>query len=80
MTRSPDDPFAGWELFVARHGVGDVVAGRVTKLVPFGVFVTLLGDVPALLLTDARPATGSTVSARVMELDADRRRVRLAPA
>jgi ribosomal protein S1 len=75
MTRSPDS----WADFVARHTVGDVVDGLVTRLVPFGAFVTVHGDIPALLRTDSRPPVGSTLPVRLRELDAANRRVALEP-
>ncbi|MFG2039795.1 S1 RNA-binding domain-containing protein [Dactylosporangium sp. NPDC048998] len=70
MTRS-----ANWDDFVSRHGVGDVVDGLVTKLVPFGVFVTVHGDIPGLLVTEARPKVGSTLPVRVKELDGAKQRI-----
>ncbi|WP_432842451.1 S1 RNA-binding domain-containing protein [Dactylosporangium sp. CA-092794] len=70
MTRS-----ANWDDFVSRHGVGDVVEGQVTRLVPFGAFVTVHGDIPGLLRTDARPPVGSTLPLRVKELDPAKQRV-----
>lgn len=75
MTRS-----VNWDDFVARHAVGDVVDGRVTKLTPFGVFLTVSGDVPGLLVTTARPAVGSTLPVRIRELDASNQRVAFSPA
>lgn len=69
MTRS------NWDDFVSRHTVGDVVDGRVTKLTPFGVFLTVQGDIPGLLVTGDRPAVGSTVPVRVKALDDAKQRV-----
>lgn len=59
---------------------GTVLDGTVTGHTPFGVFVTVAGDVPGLLLTQERPAVGSTVTVRVKEFDPARRRVALVPA
>ncbi|WP_433219405.1 S1 RNA-binding domain-containing protein [Dactylosporangium sp. CS-047395] len=64
-----------WDDFVARHNVGDVVAGTVTRLTPFGVFLTVSGDVPGLLVTRDRPSVGSTVTVRIQALDPHNRRV-----
>ncbi|HTJ37588.1 MAG TPA: hypothetical protein VL738_30525 [Dactylosporangium sp.] len=78
MTRSEN--IDTWDDFVARHAVGDVVDGLVTKLVPFGAFVTVHGDIPGLLRTQARPAVGSTLPVRVRELDGPNRRIAFEPA
>ncbi|WP_433060700.1 S1 RNA-binding domain-containing protein [Dactylosporangium sp. CS-033363] len=64
-----------WDDFVARHNVGDVVDGTVTRLTPFGVFLTVSGDVPGLLVTRDRPSIGSTVAVRIQELDTLNKRV-----
>ncbi|WP_238009033.1 S1 RNA-binding domain-containing protein [Dactylosporangium sp. AC04546] len=75
MTRSE-----GWDLFAATHRAGDVVDGVVTRLAPFGVFLYVGGDVPALLVTNARPAVGSTLPVRVKEIDPVKHRVALIEA
>ncbi|MGI5239208.1 S1 RNA-binding domain-containing protein [Dactylosporangium sp. CA-139066] len=74
MTRSDN-----WDDFVARHGVGDVVDSVVTRLVPFGAFVTVHGDIPGLLRTRSRPPVGSTLPVRVKELDGANRRIAFEP-
>ena len=70
MTRS-----TAWDDFVAHHAVGDVVEGRVTKVVPFGVFVAVHGDIPGLLRTEDRFDVGSTLTVRVKELDGAKQRI-----
>jgi small subunit ribosomal protein S1 len=74
MTRSDN-----WDDFVARHSVGDVVDGLVTRRLPFGAFVTVHGDIPGLLKTRSCPAVGSTLSMRVKELDGANRRIAFEP-
>jgi ribosomal protein S1 len=70
MTRS-----ANWDAFVARHGVGSVVSGTVTRRTPFGVFLTVAGDIPGLLVTSQRPAVGSTLDVRIRSLDVENARI-----
>ena len=61
-----------WQEFQDRHHVGDVVTGRVTKVVPFGAFVEVDGFdgllVGPVVGPDA-PAVGTTVSARIAGID-----------
>jgi ribosomal protein S1 len=70
MTRS-----ANWDAFVARHGVGATVSGTVTRLTPFGAFLTVAGDIPGLLVTADRPPVGSTLAVRVRSLDPENARI-----
>jgi small subunit ribosomal protein S1 len=71
---------SSWEQFLARYGVGDVLDGRVTKVVPFGALVEVADGVPGLLVGDERPAAGSTVPVRVKEIDTEKHRVSLTAA
>jgi ribosomal protein S1 len=66
-----------WDRFVARYHVGDVVDGRVTKVVPFGALMEVADGVPGLLVGERRPEAGSTVPVRIKEIDAERQRVSL---
>jgi ribosomal protein S1 len=55
--------------------------GTITQLVPFGALVTVGPGVPGLLPASAmvdEPRIGATVAVRVVEIDEQRRRVRLA--
>jgi small subunit ribosomal protein S1 len=52
-------------------------------LVPFGAFVTVGPGVPGLLPASAMavaPRVGATLAVRIVEIDEERRRVRLAAA
>lgn len=69
-----------WDSFVAAHRVGDVLTGRVTKVLPFGAFVEVADGVEGLLVVDDRPAAGATVSVSIATIDLDRRRTSLALA
>jgi small subunit ribosomal protein S1 len=69
-----------WESFIAAHRVGDIVTGRVTKVVPFGAFVEVAEGVEGLLVVEDRPALGSTVPVSIATIDLERRRTSLAPA
>ncbi len=59
--------------------VGDIVAARVTKVVPFGALVDVAG-VPGLLVVDSPPAAGTELQVRVETVDAVKRRVSVAAA
>ena len=55
----------------------------VTKVMPFGAFVTVGPGIPGLLPTSAlteEPRIGATLAVRVVEIDDQRRRVSLATA
>ncbi len=56
--------------------VGDVVDGRVTKVVPFGALL-VVGSVPGLLVGAVSAPVGSTLSVRVAGIDPVRNRVQL---
>jgi ribosomal protein S1 len=66
-----------WEEFVARFGVGDVLEGQVFRVVPFGTFVEVADGVHGLLAEQAPNAPGSSITVRIVEIDAERHRVRL---
>ena len=67
-----------WQDFTERHRVGDVVSGRVTKVVPFGVFVEVDGFDGLLVGADA-PPVGEHVSARIAAIDTEQTRFSLTP-
>jgi ribosomal protein S1 len=60
--------------------VGDIVAARVTKVVPFGALVDVAGGVLGLLVVDSPPAAGTELQVRVETVDAVKRRVSVAAA
>ena len=53
--------------------VGDVVEGRVSRVLPFGAFVRV-GRVDGLLTTQQPPPVGAAVRVRVVAIDAERER------
>lgn len=77
-----------WEGIIARYQVGDVVAGVVTKLVPFGAFTRLPGPVEGLVhvseLVDRRinhpqevVDEGDLVPLKIVRIEHDRHRLGL---
>ncbi|KAA2266966.1 S1 RNA-binding domain-containing protein [Solihabitans fulvus] len=66
-----------WGDFVARHDVGDVLDGRVVKVVPFGAFVEVSQGVHGLLVSRPQPEAEASVSVRIAEIDNDGQRLRL---
>lgn len=58
--------------------VGDVVVGEVTKVLPFGVLVTIPDDVGGLLPGSPAASVGEQISVRIVALDDEKRRVSLA--
>jgi ribosomal protein S1 len=74
---------SAWESFMARYGVGDVLSGRVTQVMPFGAFVEVAEGVVGLFRPDASvpaPEVGASVSARIAAVDGEKQRVALVPA
>jgi ribosomal protein S1 len=67
-----------WQDFLARHRVGDVIEGVVTKQVPFGSFVESEG-VTGLAHQRSWPV-GTRVSVKILAIDAENRRFSLAAA
>jgi small subunit ribosomal protein S1 len=60
--------------------VGDVLVGQVTGVVPFGVFVRIADDADGLLYGEAQMPAGSSVTVRILAIDAARRRASLSKA
>jgi small subunit ribosomal protein S1 len=72
-----EDPFVR---FADR--VGEVLAGPVVKLAPFGAFVRVAPGIAGLLhefVLTRQPALGDIVTVTIAEVDRQRRRVRLEP-
>jgi small subunit ribosomal protein S1 len=67
-----------WPDFVARHQVGDVIDGVVTKQVPFGSFVESEGFT-GLAHQQSWPV-GARVSVRILAIDSENQRFSLAAA
>src|ERR687885_422723 len=77
-----------WQEIVERVSIGETIRGRVTKLVSFGVFVEVAGGVEGLIhiseLADHHVETpdeivrsGDEIEARIIDVDARRRRLSL---
>ncbi|MGH2754695.1 MAG: 30S ribosomal protein S1 [Actinomycetota bacterium] len=85
LKATQEDP---WRQFARRHSVGDVIEGRVTKLVPFGAFVEVDDAIEGLVhiseLADhhverAEDEVGvhDRVEVKIIDIDLDRRRISL---
>jgi predicted RNA-binding protein with RPS1 domain len=57
--------------------VGDVVVGTVMREVPFGTFVRFAEDADGLLHSRTGLEIGATVTVRIVEMDAERKRASL---
>jgi len=67
-----------WQDFLARHQVGDVIEGVVTKQVPFGSFVESDGFT-GLAHQQSWPV-GARVSVKILAIDHENQRFSLAVA
>ena len=85
LKATQEDP---WRQFARKHEVGDVIEGRVTKLVPFGAFVEVDDAIEGLVhiseLADhhverAEDEVGvhDRVDVKIIDIDLDRRRISL---
>ncbi len=85
LKQTQTDP---WQQVVDAYDEGDVVEGRVTKVVTFGAFVEILPGVEGLVhiselaghhVENPREVVsqGETVHAKIIEMDAERRRLSL---
>jgi small subunit ribosomal protein S1 len=85
LKQTQSDP---WQQVIENYGEGDVVHGRVTKVVTFGAFVEILPGVEGLVhiselaqhhVENPREivAQGEVVHVKIIEMDADRRRLSL---
>ena len=85
LKQTQSDP---WQQVLENYHEGDVVEGRVTKVVTFGAFVEILPGVEGLVhiselaqhhVENPREVVsqGSPVNAKIIEVDADRRRLSL---
>src|SRR5712672_4047313 len=77
-----------WGHFARRHAIGQVVPGRVTKLVPFGAFVRVEEGIEGLVHISELAAThveipeqvvnvGDEIYVKVIDIDLERRRISL---
>ena len=85
LKQTQTDP---WQQVVEQYSQGDVVEGKVTKVVTFGAFVEILPGVEGLVhISELAPyhvenprevvSQGDTVHVLILEIDADRRRLSL---
>jgi len=85
LKQTQSDP---WQQVIESYHEGDVVEGRVTKVVTFGAFVEILPGVEGLVhiselaqhhVENPREVVsqGDTVNVRILEVDAERRRLSL---
>ncbi len=85
LKQTQEDP---WQKIVAAHRVGDVVEGRVTKIVAFGAFVEIYEGIEGLVhiselanrhveRPDEVVSVGQHVSVKIIEIDSERRRLSL---
>src|SRR5439155_6287412 len=85
LKQTQSDP---WQQVLEQYSEGDVVEGRVTKVVTFGAFVEILPGVEGLVhiselaqhhVENPREVVsqGDLVSVKIIEVDADRRRLSL---
>ena len=85
LKQTTDDP---WKQLVKNFPIGSIIEGKVTKLVPFGVFVELGDGVEGLVhisemakghveTPDQVAKVGDKVHVKVMDVDEERRRISL---
>jgi small subunit ribosomal protein S1 len=85
LKQTQEDP---WTRIVSEHRVGDVVEGRVTKLVAFGAFVEIYAGIEGLVhiselanrhveRPDEVVQVNQPVAVKIIEIDSDRRRLSL---
>jgi small subunit ribosomal protein S1 len=85
LKQTQTDP---WQQVLESYNEGDVVSGKVTKVVTFGAFVEILPGVEGLVhiselaqhhVENPREVVsqGDTVNVRILEVDAERRRLSL---
>ena len=85
LKATQEDP---WQAFARTHAIGQVVPGKVTKLVPFGAFVRVEDGIEGLVhiselaqrhieLPDQVVKVNEEVFVKVIDIDLDRRRISL---
>ena len=85
LKQTQEDP---WQKIVSEHRIGDVVEGRVTKIVAFGAFVEIYAGIEGLVhiselanrhveRPDEVVSVNQHVKVKVIEIDSDRRRLSL---
>src|SRR6185503_12353950 len=85
LKSTQEDP---WQQFARTHQIGQVVPGRVTKLVPFGAFVRVEEGIEGLVhiselaerhveIPEQVVQVGQEILVKVIDIDLDRRRISL---
>ncbi|MFZ0324466.1 MAG: S1 RNA-binding domain-containing protein, partial [Actinomycetes bacterium] len=85
LKATQEDP---WQHFARTHQIGQVVPGKVTKLVPFGAFVRVDEGIEGLVhiselaerhveLPEQVVQVGTDIFVKVIDIDLDRRRISL---
>ena len=85
LKATQEDP---WQLFARTHAIGEVVPGKVTKLVPFGAFVRVEDGIEGLVhiselaqrhvdLPEQVVTVDQDVFVKVIDIDLERRRISL---
>ena len=85
LKATQEDP---WQAFARTHAIGQVVPGKVTKLVPFGAFVRVEDGIEGLVhiselaqrhveVPEQVAKVGDEAFVKVIDIDLDRRRISL---
>jgi small subunit ribosomal protein S1 len=85
LKATQEDP---WRHFARTHAIGQIVPGKVTKLVPFGAFVRVEEGIEGLVhiselserhieVADQVVGVGDEVMVKVIDIDLERRRISL---
>ena len=85
LKATQEDP---WQLFARTHALGQVVPGKVTKLVPFGAFVRVEDGIEGLVhiselaqrhvdMAEQVVSVNEELFVKVIDIDLDRRRISL---
>ena len=85
LKATQEDP---WRVFARTHAIGQIVPGKVTKLVPFGAFVRVEEGIEGLVhiselaerhvdVPDQIVTVGEEAMVKVIDIDLDRRRISL---
>jgi small subunit ribosomal protein S1 len=85
LKATQEDP---WQAFARTHSIGQVVPGRVTKLVPFGSFVRVAEGIEGLVhiselaerhveIPEQVVNVGDEIFVKVIDIDLERRRISL---
>jgi small subunit ribosomal protein S1 len=85
LKATQEDP---WQAFARTHAIGQVVPGRVTKLVPFGAFVRVAEGIEGLVhiselaerhveIPEQVVSVGDEIYVKVIDIDLERRRISL---